>query len=111
MFFSFRFIMYFVAIILVYMMAELSGVMGEANFKLYSLYAHLNCIKIAANNGNRSTIECALRAFEMDNYGNSFVYRNGECYVCREENANCAALQTEVQVVGPCYYKGKLSFI
>ena len=103
--------MYLVAIILVYMMAELSGVMGEANFKLYSLNAHLNCIKIVANNDDRSTIECAFRALEMDYYGNSFVNRNGECYVCREENANCAALQSEVQVDGPCYYKGKLSFI
>ena len=98
--------MYPVVIIIVCVMTELSGVMCEAKFKMNSLNVQLNCIKIASEYGNRSTIECALRSSELEYYGNSFVYRNGECYVCRPDNVNCAALQTEIQVMGPGYYKG-----
>ena len=98
-------IMYPVVIIIVCVMTE-SGVMGEAKFKMNSLNVQLNCIKIASKYGNRSTVECALRASEFEYYGNSFVYRNGECYVCRPNTVNCAALQTEIQVIGTGYYKG-----
>ena len=91
-------------------MAVLSGAMGDANFKLNSLNMQLNCIKIATHYDNRSTIECALRASKMDYYGNSFVYRNGECYICRAHNVNCAALQTGIQLNGPGYHKGELLF-
>ena len=98
--------MYLVANNIVCVVAVLCGAMGDANFKINYLKTQMNCIKIAIYYGDRSAIDCALRASVMDYYGDSFVYRNGECYLCRANNVNCAALHTEIQVIGLSYYKG-----
>ena len=90
------------------MVKESQGAMSAVNFKLGSPNVRLKCIESTADYGIRSAVECALWNSAMDYYENSFVYRNGKCHVCRTENMNCAALQTEMELVGPHYFRGKL---
>ena len=99
--------MYLATIFVVFGIKKSYGGMRNTMFNLGPLDKHLNCIEFIANYGIRSAVECGLRASGMDYYENSFVYRNGECYVCRANNMNCAAQQTEIQLVGPHYVKGR----
>ena len=66
-------------------------------------------MEFTSNYGIRSTVNCALRAAGMAYYDNSFAYRDGKCYLCRADNVNCAASQTEFRLVGPHYFQGKIN--
>ena len=102
--------MYPLLIIAVCMMTEFSDVMSDANYKLNSLSnKNLYCIEFTSNYVIRSTVDCALRASQISYYENSFAYRNKKCYLCRADNANCAASQAEFQLVGPHFFKGKVA--
>ena len=102
--------MYPVAILVVCIMVELSIVTSGANFTLSSQnYNDIYCVEFTSNYGIRSTVDCALRAAGMAYYDNSFAYRDGKCYLCRADNVNCAASQTEFRLVGPHYFKGKIN--
>ena len=78
------------------------GVSTEANFTLGPPGVSLNCIPISS----RSSVECALRASNMDLYEGQFAYRDGQCHVCRADNINCAVLEDEYLLAGPHHFRG-----
>ena len=89
-------------IIVLRMVAASHGETTEANFVLGPPDVSLNCISISS----RSSVECALRASVMDLYENQFAYLDGQCHVCRPDNANCAVSEDEYLVAGPHHVRG-----
>ena len=82
-------------------------VSSEANFELGPPGVSLNCIPISS----RYIIECALQASMMDLYENQFVYRDGQCHVCRADNVNCAVSEHEYSLAGPHHFRCGFSAI
>ena len=95
-------------VILVTCMVDMSrGVSTEATYQLRPSGVYLNCVSISS----RSSVDCALQASQMYLYKNQFAYRDGQCHICRADNANCAASDDEYLLAGPHHIRGRFFVI
>ena len=95
--------MYLLVIFMICMVDVSHGVSSVAIYTLRSPGVSLNCISISS----RSRIECALRASAVGLYGDQFAYRDGQCHVCRANNANCAVSEDGYLLAGPHHVRGR----
>ena len=85
---------------------SLNSALHGSEFKSGSNESHVNCVDVSKGYV-RSSVECALLTVVSVLYNHGFVYRDGWCYVCRSDNANCGKSREEVLLKGPHHIKGK----
>ena len=84
---------------------SLNAAIHGGEFKLDTDDTYINCVDISGGHV-RSAVDCAFCLSEFRHYNHGFVYRDGRCYVCRADNANCGKSREEVLLKGPHHIKG-----